>query len=100
MCLKDHLCHTSAAVGHSHVLFPFGVQVCTVQEDAEKCIERFGGWPGKCLHAVPSQNSCVVSENFLLFLRKFEVNSSGCERSPTAAVVRTGGSSARQEQSG
>lgn len=71
-----------------------------MQEDAEKCIERFGGWPGKCFMLYLHRTPVVVSENFLLFLRKFEVNSSGCERSPTAAVIRTGGSNARQEQSG
>ena len=38
-------------------VFPFGVRVCVVPEDAENYIECFGSWPGKCLGAVSSQNS-------------------------------------------
>lgn len=67
MCLKDHLCHEplyiaclSAALLQLVILmfvFPFGVWVCVVPEDAENYIECFGSWPGKCLGAVSSQNS-------------------------------------------
>lgn len=81
-------------------VFPFEAQVCVVQEDAENAQSILVAGLASAFVLYLHKTPVVFLENFLLFLRKFELNSSGCKKSPTAAVIRTRGSNARQEERG